>query len=217
LKEYLMYRLYNVVDEEASFRVKLVNLDFKQSGRRAVFHSSVAFLLENENAVGQRLRARPHNARVTSPRAIDSVSLERVCLFQYMIGNTDWSIYNQHNVKVFMQRESRRLVAVPYDFDYAGAVAAPYAMPSKGLPLRDVKQRYYLGLCRPEAFKQQMIHTFLVKKNAILHECTQTEGLAASGQALIVSYLKAFFETLEDPEAVRKEILEHCDNFKSKK
>ncbi len=34
--------------------------------------------------------------------------------FQYMIGNTDWSIPNQHNVKM-LQGASTRPIAIPYD------------------------------------------------------------------------------------------------------
>ena len=215
LKEYLMYRLYHVLSEE-SFRVKLVSLDFKQLGRRHVFHSSTAFLIENEYVLAQRLRATPVKMRVISPRGIDSVSLDRVCLFQYMIGNTDWSIYNEHNVCVFTRSETNNAIVVPYDFDYAGAVGAPYAVPAKGLPIQDVRHRYYLGLCRQEAFKQQIMDAFLMKKNALLNQCQEANGMSQSSRRAVTDYLNGFFEILKDPKAVRTEILEHCDNFKKK-
>ncbi len=38
-----------------------------------------------------------------------------MAIFQYMIGNTGWSIPNQHNVKM-LQGASTRPIAIPYDF-----------------------------------------------------------------------------------------------------
>ena len=38
-----------------------------------------------------------------------------------------------------------RVVAVPYDFDYAGLVNTTYAIPGFTVPIDDVSQRYFLG------------------------------------------------------------------------
>jgi len=54
-----------------------------------------------------------------------------VSIFQYMTGNTDWAVPNYHNIKTDGTKERHHLptISVPYDFDYAGFVDAPYAVP----------------------------------------------------------------------------------------
>ncbi len=48
-------------------------------------------------------------------------------VFQYMIGNTDWSVWALHNV-VLLKADSTALpIVVPFDFDWCGIVNAPYA------------------------------------------------------------------------------------------
>ena len=68
-------------------------------------------------------------------------------LFEYMIGNTDMSIWALHNVRL-IQKPNRTLIAVPYDFDLSGLVHAPYATPDRRLGLRSVVDRMYRGPCR---------------------------------------------------------------------
>jgi len=51
-----------------------------------------------------------------------------------MIGNTDFSIYAQHNV-VLVQRPDKSIHPVPYDFDISGLVRPPYAAPDPALML----------------------------------------------------------------------------------
>ena len=34
--------------------------------------------------------------------------MDRIAIFNYMIGNTDWSVPNQHNVKILSQGNSER-------------------------------------------------------------------------------------------------------------
>ncbi len=59
-------------------------------------------------------------------------------LFQYMVGNTDWSAVRSgpddrccHNVAVFSGDGGASNSVVPFDFDQAGLVDAPYAVPVK--------------------------------------------------------------------------------------
>ena len=78
---------------------------------------------------------------------LDDQTLTRMMLFEYMIGNTDMSIWALHNVRL-VQKPNRTLLAVPYDFDLSGFVHAPYAMPDRRLGLRSVVDRMYRGPCR---------------------------------------------------------------------
>ena len=74
------------------------------------------------------------NQRNIIPEMID-----RMAIFNYMIGNTDWSVPNQHNCKVLSDPNSARQnlgLIVPYDFDYCGIVNAPYAIPHEDFGIK---------------------------------------------------------------------------------
>jgi hypothetical protein len=62
-----------------------------------------------------------------------------------MIGNTDWAIPNKHNVEIVSVKAFPRVIAVPYDFDYAGFVGTNYAVPHESLPIEDVRDHHFMG------------------------------------------------------------------------
>lgn len=213
LKEFLMYQLFNQLTDE-SFRVKLANLQFKEKGSKRIYHETTAFLLEDEASLAKRLNGTIIHPKVMSPTGVDTLSMDRISVFQFMIGNTDWNVYNLHNIRVIRQPELRRVIAIPYDFDYAGAVDASYAMPGMGVPYKDVKQRYYVGLCRPEADMQRVLLLFKQKKGNLLKTCDDLTTLPAKERLAVSDYINSFFTLLDKPERVQKDILEHCNNFK---
>lgn len=213
LKEYLMYQLFNQLTDE-SFRVKLANFQFKEKSNQRIYHETTAFLLEDEATLAKRLNGTIIHPKVMSPAGVDTLSMDRVSVFQFMIGNTDWNVYNLHNIRVIRQPELRRVIAIPYDFDYAGAVDASYAMPGMGVPTKDVKQRYYLGLCRPEADIQRVLLLFKQKKGNLLKTCDDLTALPAKERLVVSDYINSFFTLLDKPDRVQKDILEHCNNFK---
>ena len=61
-------------------------------------------------------------------------------VFEYMIGNTDWSAVYGHNI-VLIRDAAGRATAVPYDFDFSGLVDTEYARAAPELPIRHVRQR----------------------------------------------------------------------------
>ena len=60
-------------------------------------------------------------------------------IFQYLVGNGDWSHTHFHNVK--LMRVGFEYFPVPYDFDFTGFVDAPYATPPEGSGLDGVRDR----------------------------------------------------------------------------
>jgi hypothetical protein len=57
-------------------------------------------------------------------------------MFQYMIGNTDWYVNTRHNIDIY-QKKDGALIPVAFDFDFAGVINMPYAMPSREIPIRE--------------------------------------------------------------------------------
>lgn len=209
LRENLAYELYNMITEE-SFRVKSATVQFTIPDRKRPTLESLAFFIESEKELASRLGGRPLKPRIISPRVLDSLAYARMSVFQYMIGNTDWGTYSRHNIKI-IGFENRPPIAVPYDFDYAGIVDADYAVHSPDIPLKDVKERFFLGLCCGAALYQQVFDDFIARKNAILLRCEKYPGLSYNSEQDIQSFLKEFYKILENPRHAQKEIVEHCN------
>lgn len=213
LKECLVYELYQLMTPE-SFRTKLARLTIKDQNKKRDDPPVFCFFIEPETELAQRTHSRIYQPRVMSPRGLDESSFDRVCVFQYMVGNTDWTPYNRHNIRLLRTFSNDAVRAIPYDFDYAGVVDAPYAMPQPGAPIENVRQRYFFGLCRPEGGYQSTFDLFLAKKQTILDHCDRFPYLSKKDRQSFKTYISDFFPVIENPKTARREILEHCDNFK---
>ena len=51
------------------------------------------------------------------------------------------------NIKFLSKDQATAPFAVPYDFDHAGIVSTPYALPAEELHMSSVRQRRYRGYC----------------------------------------------------------------------
>lgn len=209
LREYIVYKLYNQLTEE-SFRVKKANVKFDDPNRKRGGMETLAFFIESEVELAVRLGGRPIKPRIISPKGMDTTAYDRMCLFEFMIGNTDFGAYTRHNVKV-IGFKGRPPVAIPYDFDYAGFVDADYALPSPDVPIQDVRQRYYLGLCRDAASYNNLFKEFIAQREALEAIYNQDSDLDKDSRRHSANYLKEFFDILDDPRKAQKMILENCN------
>ena len=146
LREYLQYPMFNLVTP-LSFRARLARATYTDEKSKKKSTARYALFIEHENDVARRAEGRVVELPRLVFKDLEAETLTRMMLFEYMIGNTDFSIWALHNVRV-VQRPDRTLLGVPYDFDLSGLVHAPYAMPDRRLGLRSVVDRLYRGPCR---------------------------------------------------------------------
>jgi hypothetical protein len=135
-------------------------------------------------------------------------------VFQYMIGNTDWSAVEFHNVKL-VEYQDGTLMAVPYDFDFSGAVNARYASPPEGLNIRHVKDRLFRGFCHDDvgrdwALYEDVFRLFLEKKEDIYALYTSQEGLGEDDLKDVTEYYDEFYEILEEPDRIERRMVRDC-------
>ncbi len=168
LREYVAYKLYNMLTNN-SFRVQLVKVDFQDAEAAKIPMDGFGFLIENNEEMAERLGGKILEPESIGRRLPDTKERELFNLFQFMIGNTDWWATTAHNLDIFSRRDSVVPFPIPYDFDYAGFVNTPYAVPNDKTPLKYVTERYYQGNCRTEAETQETIQVFLDKKTEMLN------------------------------------------------
>ena len=214
-REHLAYELYNIFTDE-SFRTKSANVVMREAGKKRNSLQTTAFFIESQREMAARLGGKALKSRIFSPRVCDSLAYTRMSVFQFMIGNTDWGAYTRHNVKVIAYR-NRRIVVIPYDFDYSGLVDADYAVPSKDSKIDDVKERYFLGLCHSDSLYDKVFDEFRLQKTAVMALCKDYPGFNLESRKHVENYIEEFYTIIKDPVRRRREIQEHCNKRIRKK
>lgn len=217
VKEYLAYRLYQLVTPR-SFRVRMLRVTYVDTSGDQETRTRLAFLIEDEEAMAARLGGEvmpdEEQERGIHPAWIITDMALPLTLFEYMIGNTDFSMYGDrgeppHNAVPVRQGRSR-IIPVPYDFDFSGMVDAPYAKPAPTLDIRTVRQRVFRGLCRPGADYPAQYSSFLERMPAMTALIRDEPLLSDEEEEDVLDYLEDFWETMERPDRARRRIEEAC-------
>lgn len=209
LKEYALYRAFNAVTD-SSFRVRLAHITYVDT-TRADTVTRYGFFIESDEALAQRLgtvvlaRDNVHDA-TTDPSYITLVAV-----FQYLIGNTDWSVWGRHNIAIVHDTTgSRGMLAVPYDFDFSGAVNAPYAVPPEQLPIASVRERWYRGFCQPDTVLSDAIARVRAAKDSIYAAVRAVPGLPEGDAKNLLGYFDGFFREIDDRGTLQRDLARRC-------
>jgi hypothetical protein len=98
-----------------------------------------ALLLEEPDVVAARNGGPILEQKGALPHDIDPYHMAVVSIFQYFIGNTDFSIFGLHNIELVNQ-PSGLVIPIAYDFDFAGAINSTYAVPDPSLKIDRVRE-----------------------------------------------------------------------------
>ncbi len=212
LQEFLAYRVYNLLTDY-SHRVRLAQINYIQSGGRSLVQRR-GFLLEHWKSVAARNDAVALEADGgINIKTLSSVDANRVAVFQYLIGNEDFSMLwpetNSnccHNSKPLFA--DNWVVPLPYDFDFAGIVNAPYAVAKP--PNRNIRHRRYGGLCHTQGQLTDTLEEFREQRAAIETLYRDVPGMTERVRASTLAYLDDFYAVINDPEAVERRLLRRC-------
>jgi len=199
LEEYLAYRILNLLTER-SFRVRLLKVEYLDPS--GDLHKAASprfgFVIEPIEQLAARLGGTVARLPGLPKARHDREQAALVYVFQYLVGNTDWSLaladYDDgccHNHKLIDAGE--RVYLVPYDFDLSGVVNARYAFPQRDLPIKKVTQRLYQGACTDRDILLTALRSVLERRDELLSLVDQTPGLDASNVRRMRKYLDAFF------------------------
>jgi hypothetical protein len=209
LREYALYRVFNAVTD-TSLRVRLAHVTYVDSAR----HDTVTrygFLIESDTSLARRIGAdQVHSDNVYDPMT-DASYMTLVSVFQYLIGNSDWSVWKRHNIAIFQRpEEPRPLLAVPHDYDFSGAVNAPYATPPPQLNIQSVRQRVYRGFCQPDSVLQGVLARFRAAKDSMYAAVRAVPDLPERDVRNVLDYFDDFYKVLDNPGAVNREFVRAC-------
>lgn len=216
VKEFLAYRIYNLVTD-MSFRVRPMMIDYKDSERN---HSITrfGFMIEDLDDVARRNDLQKLDIPKTSYQSLDPAEINKLSLFQFMIGNVDYAAYDGpeqdeccHNTKLIGSGDDEvPKYSIPYDFDSSGLVDAHYAAPPVALKLRNIRQRLYRGFCFAGDQMPQTVTLFNEKRPEILALFRNDPHLDDKSRKKALNYVEEFYEIVNDPKQFKKQITDKC-------
>ena len=210
IREWLVYKLYNLVTPK-SFRAKLVKLTLADPKNKKPPAPFYAMLLEEQKQMAKRNKLVLVERKIR-PEQVQTESFLNMAVFEYLIGNTDWSIEYLQNIKLLAKDSNAVTTSVPYDFDLAGIVNTPYAQPEEALLLASVRERRYRGYCIKDmtVFNSVIARYNLLKKDiySLYANCALLDEKYIKST---IKYLDDFYTTINNPKLWQKEFGYPCD------
>ncbi len=207
LQEYLIYRAYALLTD-LSLRTRLARVTYEDVSGREKPVTRYAVLIEHEDRLAARHRMRVVEDTGTHIARLDPAQTVFMAVFQYFVGNTDWSIRALHNI-ILLADSTGRILPVPYDFDWAGVIATRYAQPDTSLPIRSVKERLYSGYCGSIEDFEPIFARFRQHRAAI-DALYDLAPLDRDETEKARRYYAEFYRLIDDPARVRREMLKAC-------
>ncbi|NBS19953.1 MAG: hypothetical protein EBS74_09270, partial [Flavobacteriia bacterium] len=212
LQEYMAYKFYEKISPYY-FKTRRVDIEFTEIKKnKTIVHQLKGFLIEDDKRVADRFEGKVFE-RYIHPKAMDDITSIQNALFQFMIGNTDFSVAYQHNGKLLYL--NNKIHPLPYDFDLCGLVDASYAIVNSRLGIKSVQDRKYRGFQRDKSLVQKVRQQILSNKSDLFQILEQQKGQFELNEEFESSkaYLTSFFEIAENDDLFEKMVI---DNMRTK-
>jgi len=211
LKEYLVYKMYNML-EPKSFRVRLLRVTYNDSRSRMRSYTQYAFLVEDDNDMAARNGCVKKDKGQVLTESTNRDLMTMVAVFEYMISNGDWSVPNNHNTKLIYEKNIPAALpyVVPYDFDHSGFVNAGYALPNELLGTETVTERVYRGFPRTMEELESVFAEFKEKKEALYSLVMNFTLLKERTRKDAVAYLEDFYKTINNKSDVKSIFIDNA-------
>jgi hypothetical protein len=200
LREYLTYKLFNVLTD-TSFRVRLLVVNYIDAQKKKKPVKQYGFFIEPAEMLAARTNSILIKSLALNQKNIISKTMDRLALFNYMIGNYDWSVPGLHNVVVLKSKNfdptgASLGISVPHDFDWTGMVNASYAIPTEEEGIENVRERIFLGVCREKEVYNRELDMFLEKKLEFYRVIEEFPYIEKIVKKDLIHYLDGFFDQL---------------------
>ena len=211
LMEYAIYGMYNLLTP-LSFKARLSTMTWIDPGNPKFTVTQPAIWLQDDEDLAKEFRGKVIKQQGANAVEMEPRQMAITDLFQYMIANTDFSLWALHNFIIVQTDTSMNYYPIAYDFDWAGLVDAPYAFPDYRLSIRRTTDRLYRGTtCHPPELVSKVVDLFKAKKDSIYGVLRGVNGLNAARLKEATSFLDEFFKELNDGGAVKRLFQRPCN------
>lgn len=209
LREYYVYKLHNLVTPY-SFKVRLCRIVYEDIAGKFEPEPHYGFLIEDIDDVAKRNGLKEYNDTVPNQEVCDRVELDRLMIFQYLIGNLDWSVSRPHNFKLIVGKAHPFPIAIPYDFDYAGIINTSYAQVPESIDIATVRTRVFRGLCRLDGGYDDALNHFRGLKESMYNLYGESQHLSDKSKNSTLKYFDSFYKVLDNPRLLKQNITQVC-------
>ncbi|MGZ2371006.1 hypothetical protein ACXR6G_14600 [Ancylomarina sp. YFZ004] len=202
-QEYLIYKAYQILSPEG-FRVRLARVIYKDSAKDVKNLEEYVFFIEDFEKMAKRNGKIPiYKDRIHQDNTMIN-KVTRMAIFQFMVGNTDWGVPTLHNIKMIAKTPTSRPVPIPYDFDWASLVNAPYAVPNANLDIVSIHERLFRGYKRTPEELEFVFKEFRMKKDLFYSLYQDSDLLTEKEKKRVIEYFDEFYQIINDPKLIKR-------------
>jgi len=211
LQEYQLYRIYRMLSPY-SHGARLLHVTYTDSASGKPLMTRYGFVIEELEAIAAREHGKVMKLKGATIDDLSPSDAALVGVFEYLIGNTDFSITGLHNAELLAKANSGEVIPIAYDFDFSGAVNTRYATPDPRLRIRVVRQRLYRGYCVPDSVYTPVFALFNAKKDSIYGLYSDKVGQLMDPKVAreTLQYFDEFYKTINNPGDAKNEIIKSC-------
>ena len=206
LQEFIAYKIYEQISPY-HFKTRRVDIDFNEiRGKKTKNFKLKGFLIEDDKRVAKRHEGKVFE-RYIHPMTMQHLTSVQNAFFQYLLGNTDFSVAYQHNGKLLYV--DKKIIPLPYDFDMTGWVNPSYATVNSTLGISSVQDRVYRGFKRDQEYFDQVREQFIDKKSQLMQIVSSFENEFSNPKEYenMFEFMEDFFEVLESDSNFEKAIV----------
>lgn len=214
IAEYLAYRIFNMLTDY-SYRVRLLKIKYVYTDRDREIES-YGILIEHDDRLSKRIDGDPVEIERVPVSAIKPTHLNIASVFQYFLGNTDFSPRATapdeeccHNQALFTSDDDL-YYTIPYDFDQSGLIDAEHAAPNPRFGITTVKSRLYRGRCVNNHLLPQTFQLYRDNRQDIEALITEQAELTPATKRRMLKYVDDFFKTTDNPKRAERRIVKEC-------
>jgi hypothetical protein len=211
LQELQAWRIYWTITHN-THAARALRVTYVDSASGKPLTTRYAFISEDPGRMSARLGGKILDIKGAGPDDVQPGPMVMTGVFEYLIGNTDFSVSGLHNIELFTKTDGTDPITIARDFDFSGLVNARYATVDPRLRIHTVRDRLYRGYCAPDAEYPKAFALFDAKKDAIY--ALYHDKIGALLQPKIVDesikYFDEFYKTIDNPKNAKSDIIEAC-------
>ena len=207
MKEYWIYKMYEQVTEE-SYKTHLLEVTYVDENDALRTMNGRAFIIEPNEEMAHRIGGTVVDSLGVLPNQVAPTSYHNVLLFNYMIGNTDWKLHLQKNLRLVKKENSALFTLVPYDFDLSKIVNPPYMVMYPDAKKTDLNNRYAKGTFVDRDALISQIEKFQELKNTGFKCFESCDVLSKKEKNQMKYYLSSFYKILKKEKQLIKVFLD---------
>lgn len=208
-REYWTYRMYNEMTSN-SFKVHLVKIKYINTASPENVEERIGFIIENNKELTERLGGEliePYGLKTSD---INRTTYENTTVFNYMIGNLDWKLKSQRNLK-FIKHPEKGILVIPYDFDMSAMVWPAYARLNPDYGQERFEDRFCLGSFESKESLNNTLKNFLKVKDINKNHIKKCPILNSISKRNILSYLSSFYYIISKEKRIKKAFYENIE------